>query len=50
MLAQKVTAFPSVVGDGQRLAAFGHNSLGPAEPALPATPQRLDLIVNTQFG
>src|SRR5262249_49620281 len=27
---------PRVVGDGQRLAALGYNSIGPAEPGLPA--------------
>ena len=30
------SAFPPVVGCGRRPAAFGHNSLGPAEPGLPA--------------
>jgi len=54
VLAQSVTAFPPVVGYGQRLAAFGHNSIppheipgfredpgiGPAEPGLPATPHQ----------
>jgi len=40
MLARKVGAFPPVEVDGQRLAAFGHNSTSPAEPGLPATPQR----------
>src|SRR5262249_55004370 len=34
---QTVAAFPPAVGDGQRLAAFGHNSIGPAEPGLPPT-------------
>ena len=38
VLTQTVAAFPPVVGDGQRLAAFGHNQIGPAEPDLPATP------------
>jgi hypothetical protein len=40
VLAQKGAAFPPVVGDGQHLAAFGHNSLGPAKPGLPATPHQ----------
>jgi len=38
VLAQKVVASPPAVGDGQRPAACGHNSIGPAEPGLPATP------------
>ena len=40
VLPQTVAAFPPVVGDGQRLAALGHNSIGPAEPGLPATPHQ----------
>ena len=44
------SCLPPVVGDGQRRAAFGHNSLGPAKPGLPATPHQLALIVNMPFG
>jgi len=37
VLAQTVAALPPAVGDGQLLAAFGDDSIGPAEPGLPAT-------------
>src|SRR5262249_41895630 len=61
---RKVAALSLVVVDGQRSAAFGHNSippheiwgfrghrgLGRAERGLPATHQQPDLIVNLQFG
>ena len=42
VLAEKGAAFSPVVGDGQCLAAFGHNSPGPAKPGLPATPHQTD--------
>ena len=35
---REVAAFPPVVADGQRLAGFGRNSIGPAGPGLPAAP------------
>ena len=44
-LAQTVAAFPPVVGDGERLAALGHNTSARQSRGPPATPNPVQLFL-----